>query len=239
MLTLTGVRLCEKRYNRLLAPQFFMRQQQKGVVFLENWCIIFRILVAKDAVEKGSKIDIQRRGTAMCIAAANRIINRTNAQNEWRSTTGKSRVKLTGKRLQKLLYLCQLFWYIDHDESKMITEDFQAWPNGPVIPQIYNHFSVYQDGDMCPLLHLSNSTLSEEEASLINKVVDNTIDIPTEAIIDYTHLPNGPWAQVYSGNQGLYNTISKDSIKYYIRNPDHQTELFEFIQDGQKYECNG
>lgn len=174
----------------------------------------------------------------MCIAAANRIINRTNAQNEWRSTNGQSRVKLTGKRLQKLLYLCQLFWYIDHEESRMITEDFQAWPNGPVIPQIYDHFSVYQDGDMCPLLTASSASLTPEEASLINKVVDNTIDIPTEAIIDYTHNPDGPWAQVYRDSQGVYRTISKESIKQFIRNQDHQNELFNFIQDGQRYACS-
>ena len=153
--------------------------------------------------------------------------------NEWRSAIGQPRVKLTGKRLQKLMYLCQLFWYIDHEESKMISEDFQAWPNGPVIPQIYDHFSVYQDGDMCPLLNLGNHSLSDEEATLINTVVDNTIDIPTEAIIDYTHRSDGPWAQVYRDSKGMYGTITKDSIKRYIRNQDHQNALFKFIQDGQ------
>lgn len=192
-------------------------------------------------MERGStgrdmEIDRRKREGPMCIAAANRIINRTNAQNKWRSTTGKPRVRLTGKRLQKLLYLCQLFWYIDHEESSMITEDFQAWPNGPVIPQVYDHFSVYQDGDMCPLLGVGGNSLNDEEISLINKVVDSTIDIPTEAIIDYTHFPNGPWDRVYRDTQGAYGTISKDSIKQYIRDPNHQNELFNFIQDGQKYE---
>lgn len=166
----------------------------------------------------------------MCIAAANRIINRTNAQNEWRHSLGKPRVKLTGKRLQKLLYLCQLFWYIDHTESRMITEDFQAWPNGPVIPQIYDHFSVYQDGDMCPSLNSGTHALSDEESDLINKIVDNTIDIPTESIIDYTHRPDGPWDKVYRGGQGAYNTIPKDSIKQYICDQVHQNELLNFIQ---------
>ena len=194
---------------------------------------MFRIFMAQDPTEINSEIDRWKREPPMCIAAANRIINRTNAQNEWRSAIGQPRVKLTGKRLQKLMYLCQLFWYIDHEESKMISEDFQAWPNGPVIPQIYDHFSVYQDGDMCPLLNLGSHSLSDEEATLINTVVDNTIDIPTEAIIDYTHWSDGPWAQVYRDSKGMYGTITKDSIKRYIRNQDHQNALFKFIQDGQ------
>jgi len=170
-----------------------------------------------------------------CISAANRIINRTNAQNIWRIELGKSRVKLTGKRLQKILYLCQLFWYIDHEESNMIPEDFQAWPNGPVIPEIYNHFFVYQDGDMCPLLNTDSYTLNEEEADLINKVVDNTVDLSTEAIIDYTQLPVGPWTQAYRDYQGVYSVISKDSIKQYIRRDEHQRELLDFIQ--KKVNC--
>lgn len=203
---------------------------------LENYCIIFELITASDVVKADAKIDNVKRDIPMCIAAANRIIDRTNAQNAWRHNLGKPRVKLTGKRLQKLLYLCQLFWYIDHEESRMITEDFQAWPNGPVIPQIYNYFCVYQDGDMCPLLNLSTYSLENEEATLINKIVDNTIDIPTEAIIDYTHLPNGPWAQVYNDGQDTYGTISKDSLKQYIRNQAHQAELFKFIQDGQTHE---
>lgn len=172
---------------------------------------------------------------SICFSAANRIINRTNAQNRWRFELGKPRVQLTGKRLQKILYLCQLFWYADHEESNMIPEDFQAWPSGPVIPEIYNYWSVYQDGDMCPTRNVTY-TLSEEEADIINRIVDNTVDISTEAIVDYTRLPDGPWAQAYRDYQGVYSVISKDSIKQYIRKDEVQRELLDFIQNKVIYE---
>ena len=201
---------------------------------MKNWYIMVELFIPVVATLGTEKTDIEERGMPMCIAAANRIINRTNAQNVWRYETGKPKVKLTGKRLQKILYLCQLFWYTDHDESQMITEDFQAWPNGPVIPEIYDHFSVYQDGDMYPLTYQGGHVLSEEEADLINIVVDNTIDIPTEAIIDYTHRPGGPWSMVYSNSNDRYKTISNDSIRTYIQNPKHQKELFDFIWSEQK-----
>lgn len=162
-----------------------------------------------------------------CISVANRIINRTNAQNAWRYEQGKPKVKLTGKRLQKILYLCQLFWFIDHEESNMIPEDFAAWATGPVIPEIYDYFSVYQEGDMYPRGDASY-ILSEEEKDIINKVVDNTIDIPTETIIDYTHTPFGPWEQVYKTRE--YRVISKDRIKQYICTEEAQRELFDFIK---------
>lgn len=189
--------------------------------------------------QKGEKeTNTREKESPMCLAAANRIISRTNAQNRWRYTQGKPRIALNGKRLQKLLYLCQLFWYIDHDESKMITEDFQAWPNGPVIPEIYDYFSVYQDGDMCPLRNVKTSSLSDEERILINKIVDNTIDTPTEAIIDYTHTQGSPWDLVYKGGQGVYDIIPKESIRQYIESQEHQKELITFIRDGQLHGCN-
>ena len=174
-----------------------------------------------------------------CYSAVNRIINRTNAQNAWRYELGKPKVKLTGKRVQKIIYLCQLFWFIDHEYSNMIPEDFVAWPNGPVIPEIYDYWMVYQDGDMCPCPYVKYE-LTEEEAEIINIVVDNTIDIPTEAIIDYTHTPFGPWEQVYKNKQRLYGVISKDRIKQYICSETAQRELIDFIKnETAKYENSG
>ncbi len=168
----------------------------------------------------------------MCLAVANRIINRTNAQNEWRYTEGRPKVKLTGKRLQKLLYLCQLFWYTGHSDSNLLTEDFQAWPNGPVITKVYDYFSVYQDGDMCPLRIGNTDILSEEESTLINKVVDSTIDISTEAIIGYTHTSGGPWDKIYKNGQGINQIIPKELIRNYISQQNHQEELIDFIGNG-------
>lgn len=172
----------------------------------------------------------------ICISVANRIINRTNAQNVWRWEKGQYKVKLTGRRLQKILYLCQLFWYADHEESNMIPENFYAWGTGPVIPQIYDIFPVYQDGDMCPLKKLETYTLSAEEVDLINKIVDNTIDISTETLIDYTQLADTPWSNVFKEYGVEHGVISDDSIKQYIRKPEHQRELLDFIQKKVNYE---
>lgn len=170
------------------------------------------------------------RDMPKCYAAANRIINRTNAQNVWRYELGKPKVKLTGKRLQKILYLCQLFWYIDHKDTDMFEEDFVAWPNGPAIPEIYDFWSVWQEGDMNPCSFVKHE-LSKEEANIINIIVDNTIDISTEAIIDYTHTPFGPWEQVYKSDQRQYKVISKDRMKKYICTEEAQRELIDFIKN--------
>ena len=165
-----------------------------------------------------------------CISVANRIINRTNAQNVWRYELEKPKVKLTAKRIQKIMYLCQLFWFIDHKESNLIQEDFVAWHNGPVVPEIYDYWGVWQEGDMNPYPY-ETYKLSKEETDVINIIVDNTIDIPTETIIDYIQTQFGPWEQVYKSHLRLYDVISKDRIRQYICREDAQKELIDFIKN--------
>lgn len=174
-----------------------------------------------------------------CVSVANRIINRTNAQNDWRYKLGKPMVMLSVKRIQKIMYLCQLFEFIENTESNMIPEDFVAWPNGPVVCELYDYWLVSHEGYMQPYPNISYQ-LSEKETEIINIVVDNTIDISTEAIIDYTHTPFGPWEQVYKNNKYPYGVISKDRIKQYIRNENIQRELIIFIKNETvKHENSG
>ena len=168
-------------------------------------------------------------------SAVNRIINRTEANNRYRiEELGKPKVKITTRRVQIILYLCQLFWYIDHEDSNMIPEDFVAWPNGPVIPEIYNELPVYQEGDVF-LKRCGKYTLTQEERDLINIVVDNTIDISTETLIDYIRTTNEPWINAFKIRviRGIRQEeiISKESIKQFIRKDDSQRELFDFIKN--------
>lgn len=180
----------------------------------------------------------------ICTSAANRIINRTEANNRYRiEELGKPKVKITTRRVQIILYLCQLFWYIDHEDSNMIPEDFVAWANGPVIPEIYNELPVYQEGDVF-LKRCGKYTLTQEERDLINIVVDNTIDISTETLIDYIRTTNEPWINAFKIRviRGIrqQEVISKESIKQFIRNEAAQRELFDFIKsETAKYENSG
>lgn len=164
-----------------------------------------------------------------CISVANRIISRTNAQNDWRYELGKPTVMLSVKRIQKIMYLCQLFAFMEDTESNMIPEDFVAWANGPAVLELYDYWLVSHEGYMNPYPN-TKYQLSEEETEIINIVVDNTIDIPTETIIDFTQNPLGPWEQVYKSPFSHYNVISKDRIKQYICSEEAQRQLIDFIK---------
>lgn len=60
--------------------------------------------------------------------------------------------QLTPLKLQKLAYYCQA-WSLVWRERPIFNEDFQAWANGPVSPELFNkHKGIYI---------LNNSFLSE------------------------------------------------------------------------------
>jgi len=48
---------------------------------------------------------------------------------------------ITNKKLQKLLYYIEA-WSLVH-QSSIIDEDFEAWIHGPVIPEVYHKFKIF------------------------------------------------------------------------------------------------
>lgn len=172
----------------------------------------------------------------MCIAIANRIINRTNAHNSMRRAEGRVPILMNGKRLQKILYLCQLVWLAEDNEDYLIPDDFEAWAKGPVVASIYDVFSIYQDGDMFPYISKNKTIqpLTDKARNVINYVVDSTIDIDTDTIIEFTHASGGPWEQAYRNrNQNERRpVISKENIRAYIDISDNREILRKFLARG-------
>ncbi len=171
------------------------------------------------------------RPSKMCLLVANRIINRTNANNLFRRDYGMNHVQLNGIRLQKVLYLCYLYNLIIN-KNELFSDDFEAWFKGPVVSNIYNVFSI-MERDLFPI-QMSNSDekLNDEQGDLINYVVDSTIDLSINDLIDFSRISNGPWKMVFnvSGDSQLSPIIDNKLLKEYARN--NEKEILNFIEHG-------
>ena len=86
--------------------------------------------------------------TSKCRAVANYIIEKTNEYNE--DETFREQVMMSCKRLQRLLYFCNVKYLILHNGEFLFEDDFYAWPTGPVIPGIYYVFVPYLVGKNIP-----------------------------------------------------------------------------------------
>lgn len=171
------------------------------------------------------------RPSKMCLLVANRIINRTKANNLFRRDYGMNHVQLNGIRLQKVLYLCYLYNLIIN-KNELFSDDFEAWFKGPVVSNIYNVFSVFGSDLMPILMSNSDDKLNDEQCDLINYVVDSTIDFSINDLIDFSRISNGPWKMVFnvSGDSQLSPIIENKLLKEYARN--NEKEILDFIEHG-------
>ncbi len=156
--------------------------------------------------------------TAMCVSAANYIIELTNNYNKGKAYS--ERISMTCKRLQKLLYFSDIKYMLDNNGKSMFTDEFHAWPSGPVIPSVYDLFMQYQNGEMIPIGG-SHTPLSEAMKNAITIIFEDTTDIDTYDLVEMSHRANGPWDTAYNPNDENHGQIVS------------KCEMFEFYKANQ------
>lgn len=149
--------------------------------------------------------------TNMCILAANYIVERTNKFNEGKNYS--DRISLTCKRLQKLLYFSDIEYMKKYGGESMFSDEFHAWPSGPVIPSVYDEFVQYQNGEMVPVNEEGHTPITDEMREILDNVFDQTIEIDTYDLVDMSHAKGGPWHKAYDDSDEHHEqVISKDEM---------------------------
>lgn len=151
----------------------------------------------------------------MCVAAANQLVELTNQYNK--TQPYNQRVLMTCKRLQKLLYFCEAEYMRRHDGIPMFSDDFFAWPSGPVIPSVYSKFAQFQTGEMT-VVGGEHTPLTNDMIDVIEFVFTETLKKDTLDLVELSHVQDGPWDRVYNDNDPKHEQIiDKASIhSYYV-----------------------
>lgn len=116
-------------------------------------------------------------------------------------------------KLQKLCFYAQA-WSLVWTEKPLFNEDFQAWSNGPVCPELYyfhkGKFIISADtfdkGD--------SSFLTDDEKDTINVVIRDYGDMEPYALRELTH-HEAPWLDARHGipeGESSQEVISKTSM---------------------------
>ncbi len=118
-----------------------------------------------------------------CRAVANYLIENINRFNEGKEL--RNQVMLTTKRLQKLLFLCDIKFMLDNDGTYLFSDDYYIWPSGPVIPSFYNAYFQYQDGPM-KAIYDDVVVLSDLQKQVIDFILEFTCSLDTSVLIQIT-----------------------------------------------------
>lgn len=119
-------------------------------------------------------------------------------------------------KLQKLCYYSQA-WTITWTEKPLFDEDFQAWANGPVCPELfYAHQGKYSVGEF-DFRKGSENNLSEDEKDSINVVLCDYGNMEPYELREQTHAED-PWKNARGDlpeRAKSQSIISKESMGEY------------------------
>ena len=153
--------------------------------------------------------------TLKCITVSDYIINKINKYNEGNEL--REQVIMTIKRLQKLLYFCDVEYMKINNGNRLFEDQFYAWPSGPVIPNVYYIYAPYYR-EVSPRYNEMKMNLTEEEKFIIYKVIDGTQKLDTSDLINMTNVSDGPWSKVYDEEDSEHNqVISKNDMYDFYR----------------------
>ena len=123
--------------------------------------------------------------------------------------------EMSTMKLQKLCYYAQA-WSLVWDDTPLFDEDFQAWANGPVCPELFakttGKFSVTAadetggDGD-----------LTDNQKDTIDHVLEHYGKHNAQWLSQLTHMED-PWNWARDGvpsGRGCNHVITKDNIAMY------------------------
>lgn len=123
--------------------------------------------------------------------------------------------EMSTMKLQKLCYYAQA-WALVWDDKPLFPEDFQAWANGPVCPELFKKtqgkFSVQASDETG-----GQNDLTKDQKDTIDKVVDYYGEHNAQWLSQLTHMED-PWNKARVGipaGIGCDRVITKESMAMY------------------------
>lgn len=157
----------------------------------------------------------------MCYKYADYVIKKINEENK----NKENKIILNNKRLQKILFIASVEFSRRHNGEKMFNEDFYAWTYGPVMPEVYSSYSIFQHGQMMPLSK-EWQEISPEKMEILDEVLKKTEKLDTDDLIANTHKEGTPWNNAFSLSDNKTQIISSEDIFNYYKDKSHYNELY-------------
>ena len=131
---------------------------------------------------------------------------------------------MTTMKLQKLVYYCQA-WSLAWDGVPLFEEDFQAWANGPVCPELFEtHRGRFWLTENFYDNYKSNC-FTDPEKETMNAVIDGYADKEPQWLSELTHKER-PWRETRKG-------IKPGEPCSFIIDKELMQEYYEGLEDAE------
>jgi uncharacterized phage-associated protein len=161
------------------------------------------------------------------------------AANEFLSLAGEDGRNIDQMKLQKLLFYGHAWHLALRDDQPLFDQDFEAWPWGPVVRDVYNQTRQYGRGPVTTKLKElrktgSNATDfdfvtprgvdSEEVKTFLRSIWESLKNYSGIQLSNATHAPGEPWTIIkerfgsLDGKPTIPNTLISDIFKKKLAN---------------------
>jgi uncharacterized phage-associated protein len=107
------------------------------------------------------------------------------------------RGEMTAMKLQKLCYYAQA-WSLAWDDEPLFPEDFQAWANGPVCPELFRRHKGLYRVDESLLKDVPQMEFAAAQAETLVAVLDYYGGMEPHTLSEITHKER-PWRETREG----------------------------------------
>ena len=129
---------------------------------------------------------------------------------------------ITHMKIQKLYYFSASQHLVLHD--RCISEhNFQTWPHGPVLPNLYHNLSGYGDRSVKEYIELNGEVFYYDNGSIFDTIISVINELKNYTawqLSEKSHAIDGPWYKTLMEHNQYKKDIQWSIIKeYYAQNP--------------------
>lgn len=103
--------------------------------------------------------------------------------------------QLTNLHIQKLLFFAQKA-FLGRTRTPLVTQNFQAWDLGPVVPELYFELRRFGDDYITRLTEEDNRE-GLQERNTVREIVEHFRGVSAGTLVALSHRPGGAWATNY------------------------------------------
>lgn len=128
---------------------------------------------------------------------------------------------LTHMKLQKMVYFAHGLHLAAYEGKPLIIDSIEAWQFGPVIPSIYDCYSIFSDQLIADTDLLETIRFYDQEVVSLDPEAQEIVDLTWETLAsisaiqlsNWTHNPGSAWSRVYEPGISHINIPNELIIK--------------------------
>ncbi|WP_445490264.1 Panacea domain-containing protein [Rhodopseudomonas sp. RCAM05734] len=125
--------------------------------------------------------------------------------------------KITNLGLQKISYIAQMLFMGDHNGSRLLDADFEAWDYGPVVPDLYRRVRMFGANPIQDIFFNEPRPNDGLREAYLHNVCTHLAGKRPAELVAITHWKDGAWAKNYQPGTLGVSIPDRDILNEYKR----------------------